>query len=135
MLQDIIAKEKYKLSKIDYFKVIFRDVFEHGLPRFWDEQVLFLLENECQEEFQEKRNDVSNFNQLSAVIKGQDILNVLERDFNLLYKMKQTILSLPPITYFFYYNLGAYIRETLVVSFPTNSIWKRISTFLARWTD
>ena len=52
MLQDTIAKEKYMLSKIDDFKVILRDVFEHDLPNFWDEQGLFLSENEYQEGFQ-----------------------------------------------------------------------------------
>ena len=49
MLQDTTTKEKYMLSKIDDFKVIFRDVFEHNLPSFWDEQGLFLSENEYQE--------------------------------------------------------------------------------------
>ena len=46
MLHDTNAKEKYILSRIDDFKVIFRDVFEHGIPSFWDEQGLFLTENE-----------------------------------------------------------------------------------------
>ena len=105
MLHDTTAKAKYMLSKIDDFRVIFKDVFEHSLPSSWDEHSLFLSENEYQEEFQEIRNDVSNFNQLSTVIKGEDILNVLEKYFNLLYIMKETILSLPPITYFFYSDL------------------------------
>ena len=97
MLQDTIAKSKYMLSRVDDFRVIFRDVFEHGLPNFWDEHGVFLSEDEYQEEFQERRNDVSSFNQLSTMIKGQDILNVLEKDFNLLYIMKESFRSLPPI--------------------------------------
>ena len=69
------------------------------------------------------------------MIKGQDILNVLEKNFNLLYIMKSAVISLPPITYFFYSNLDLDSRETLVVSFHSNSIWQRISTFAARWTE
>ena len=134
MLHDTTTKAKYILSRIDDFRVIFKCVFEHGLPSFGDEQGLFLSENEYQEEFQERRNDVSNFNKLSTVIKGKNILNVLEKDFNLLYIMKQIVLSLPPITYFFYSDLDANSRETLALSFPANSVWERISAFTARWT-
>ena len=129
MLQDTTTKAKYMLSRVDDFKVIFKDVFKNGIPSFRDEQGFFLLENEYQEKFQEKRNDVSIFNQLLAVIKGRDLLNVLERDFNLLYIMKRIVLSLPPISY-----LDADNRETLAISFLANIVWKRISTFTARWT-
>lgn len=49
--------------------------------------------------------------------------------------MKEIVLSLPPITYFFYSDLDTYNRETLVIYFPANSVWQRISTFDARWTE
>ena len=67
------------------------------------------------------------------MIKGKDILNVLEKDFNLSYIMKETVLSIPPITYFFYSYFDA-DKETLAVSFPANSVWQIISTFTNRWT-
>ena len=69
------------------------------------------------------------------MIKGQDIVNILEKDFELLSMMKETVPSLPPITYFFYSDLDTDSRETLVISFPANSVWQRISTFAARWTE
>ena len=50
------------LSKVDDFRSIFRDVFEHGLPNFWDEHGVVLSEDDYQEEFHERRNDVSTFN-------------------------------------------------------------------------
>ena len=59
-------------------------------------------------------------------------MNILEKDFELLSMMKEIVLSLPPITYFFYSDLDTNNRETLVVSFPTNSVWQMISTFAAR---
>ena len=49
--------------------------------------------------------------------------------------MKEIVLSLPPITYFFYSDLDADNRKTLAISFPTNSVWQRISTFAARWIE
>ena len=69
------------------------------------------------------------------MIKGQDIVNILEKDFELLSMMKEIVLSLPPITYFFYSDLDTNSRETLAVSFPANSVWKKISPFVARWTE
>ena len=118
MLQDTTTKSKYMLGRVGDF----RNVYEHGLPNFWDEHGIFLSKNDYQEEFQERRNDTSTFSHLSIMIKGQDILNILEKYFNLLFMMKETILSLPSITHFFYLDLDADNRETLAVSFPANSI-------------
>ena len=83
----------------------------------------------------QRKNDTSTFDHLSTVIKGQGIVNILEKDFELLSMMKETILSLPPITCFFYSDFDTYSRETLVISFPANSVWQRISTFDTRWTE
>ena len=135
MLQNTTAKAKYMLGRVSDFRVIFQNVFELGLPKFWDEQGMFLSEVDYQEDFHQRKNDTSTFNNLSTIIKGQDIVNILEKDFELLSMMKETILSVPPITYFFYSDLDTDTRETLVVTFPTNSIWQRISRFATRWTE
>ena len=44
MLQDATAKTNYMLVRVGDFRIIFRNVFEHGLPNFWDEHGMFLLE-------------------------------------------------------------------------------------------
>ena len=69
------------------------------------------------------------------MIKGQDVVNILENDFELLSMMKETVLPLRPIIYFFYSHLDSDCREALVVSFPTNSVWQRISMFASRWME
>ena len=76
-------------------------------------------------------NDISNIDQLTSKVKGQDIFDILHKDFYLLFMMRQTINGLPPITYSFYSELDAISREMLVVSFPANPTWKRISSFPA----
>ena len=96
---------------------------------------MFLSEVDYQEDFHQRKNDTTTFDHLSAVIKGQDIVNILEKEFELLSIMKETVLSLPPITYFFYSNLDIDNRETLVVSFLSNSICQRVSTFAPNWTE
>ena len=135
ILQNTTAKAKYMLGRVSDFKVIFQNVFEHGLPKFWDEQGILLSEVDYLEDFHQRKNDTSAFDHLSAVIKGQDIVNILEKDFELLSMMKENVMSLPPITYFFYSDLDTNNREALVVSFPANSVWQQISTFASRWTE
>ena len=115
--------------------MIFQAIFEHSLPNFWDEQGLFLSEEDYMEDFHLKKNDTSTFDHISTVIKGYDIINILEKDFELLSMMKEAIIYLSPITYFFYLDLDSDCRETLVVSFPTNSVWQKISMFAARWME
>ena len=134
MLQNTTGKAKYVLGRVSDFRVIFQNVFEHGLPNFWDEQGMFLSEVNYHEDFHQRKNDTFAFDHLSVVIKGQDIVNILENDSKLLSMMKETVISLPPITYLFYSELDADSRETLFVSFSANSIWQRISTFSSRWT-
>ena len=46
MLQDTTAKAKYMHARVDDFIIIFRNVFENGLPNFWDEHGMFLSEND-----------------------------------------------------------------------------------------
>ena len=135
MLQGTTAKAKFVLSRVSDFRVIFQAIFDHGLTNFWDEQGLFLSEEDYLEDFHLKKNDKSTFDHHSTVIKGNDIINIFEKDFELLSMMKEDVMSLPPITYFFYSDLDSDCRETLVVSFPSNSVWQRISTFIARWME
>jgi hypothetical protein len=135
MLQGTTAKAKFVLCRVSDFKVIFQAIFVHGLPNFWDEQGLFLSKEDYLEDFHLKKNDRSTFDHLSTLIKGHNIVNILEKDFELLCMMKEVILSLRPISYFFYSNLDSDSREILAISFPTNSVWQRISTFAARWME
>ena len=111
------------LGRVSNFRIIFRNVFEHGLPNFLDEYGMCLLEIDYQDDFQQRRNNTYTFDHLLVVIKGQDIVNILEKYFKLLSMMKETILSLPPITYFFYSYLDVDSRETFSISFPSKSVW------------
>ena len=133
LLKDIAVKANYLLRRDDDFKIIFKDIFEQGLPNFWDEQGLFLSNIEYQEQFLEKRNDLFDINQLTSGIKGQDIFDILQNDFNLLFMMRRTINGSPSVTYSFYSELDAINKEMLAVSFPANMNWKMILMFSIKW--
>ena len=98
LLKDMTAKANYLLRRVEDFKIIFKDIFEKGLPNFWDDQGLFIPGNDYQVKILEKRNVISNIDQATSNIKGQDIFDILENDFSLLYMMSQIINGLPPVT-------------------------------------
>ena len=103
------------------------------MPNFWNEQGICIPKNEYQIKLLEKRNDTSAFDQLTINIKGQDIFEVLENFYCLLHPNIKVINGLPPLTYAFSSELNEINREMLVVSFPTNPIWQRVSTFANKW--
>lgn len=45
MLENTTAKAKYMLHRVGDFRIIFINVFEHGLPNFWDEHGMFLFKS------------------------------------------------------------------------------------------
>ena len=42
MMKEIIAKANFMLGRITNFKLLFKDVFRHRLPKFWNKQGLYL---------------------------------------------------------------------------------------------
>ena len=58
-MKNIIAKTNFMLGRIAYFKLLFKDVFRHGLPNFWNGQGLYLIEEEYHIKLSERRNDTS----------------------------------------------------------------------------
>ena len=134
-LKDIATNANYLLRRVDDFKIIFKEIFEQGLPNFLDEEGLFLSEDEYQEKILEKRNDLLGLNQLILGVKGQDISDILQKDFNLLFMMRRTVNGFPSITYSFYFELDAINKEMLVVYFPATPTWKMILMFDRKWTN
>ena len=70
ILNEIAAKANYLLRRVEDFKIIFKEIFGKGLPNFGDEQGLFLSDVQYQEKFLERKNDLSDFNQIISGIKG-----------------------------------------------------------------
>ena len=78
LLKGITSKANYLLRRVDDFKIIFKDVFEQGLLNILDEHGLFLSDIEYIEKLLEKRNGVSDIQQLTLGIKGQDLFYILQ---------------------------------------------------------
>lgn len=133
LVKDMSTKANFLLCRVEYFKIIFKDMFSEGLPNFWNEQGICIPKSEYQLKLLEKMNDTSTIDQLTTNIKGHDIFEVIEKYFCLLHMTRQIIDGLPPLTYVFYSEQDAVSREMLAVSFPANPTWKRVSTFANKW--
>ena len=80
LLKHMTTKANLLLCRVKYFEIIFKDMFGQGIPNFWNEQGIFIPENEYEIKILEKLNDASAIDQLTVNIKGWDIFKVLEKD-------------------------------------------------------
>ena len=133
MVKGIISKANFMFGKVAGFKLLFKDVFQQGLPNFWNEQGLSLSEDEYHVKLLEKRNDTSKVGHIVANIKGEDTFDVLDKYFYLFHETRKTLFDLPPITYKFHSELDVINREMLAVSFPSTLAWQIISMFANKW--
>ena len=81
---------------------MFKDIFNRGLPNFWDEEGVCTSESDYHLKLQEKRNDITAIDKLDLIIKGPDIFEILDKDFFLFHEIKKLIFGLPPPSYNFY---------------------------------
>ena len=102
------------------FKVLFKDLFELGLPFFWNEEGYVLSDAKLQE----RAKDTSDIDQLPSIIRGKDLHEVLSKDFTILHQLRHLNKGFPPLSYKLYVELDALNRNMLVSNFPTSMIWK-----------
>lgn len=112
---------------------MFRNIFTHGLPNFWDEEGSMIAKNDYLSQWQRKKEDTSSIDQLGPIIKGHHIYEVLAKEFCLFYETRKIISSLPSLSYNLYSYLDVVNRDFLVVAFPASSAWQRISQFANKW--
>ena len=122
MVKEVTTKANFLLGRDEDFKVMFKDIFSHGLPNFCDEQGVCIIENDYHLKLLEEIIDTYAIDKLDLNIKGQHIFEILEKDFFLFHEIRQVIFGLPPPSYNFYSELEVVSREMLATSFPTNSV-------------
>ena len=132
--REVALKENFLKGRTDEFKNMFKNVFNQGLPSFWDEEGTIITENEQLSKLQEKKNDTSSIDKLDPIIKGHDNFEVLDREFFLFYEIKKIIAGLPSPSYNFYSDLDVVNRDLLAAAFLANSVWQRIEQFSNKWT-
>ena len=60
---------------------MFKNVFNQGLPNFWDEEGMMVEENEYLSKLQEKKDDTSSIDRLDPLMKVHHFFEVLDKEF------------------------------------------------------
>ena len=111
---------------------MFKNVFNQGLPSFWDEKGTIISKNDYLFKLQENKNATTLIDNLDPIIKGRDIFEVLDRYFFLFHETRKIVFGLPPPSYNFYSYLYIINRDLLVATFPASSVWQRIAQFASK---
>ena len=84
---------------------------------------------------QERAKDTSDIDQLTSIIRGEDLQNILSKDFTILHQLRNLNKGFPPLSYGFYAELDALYRNMLVSDLPASPIWKQIEAVANKATQ
>jgi hypothetical protein len=97
---------------------------EKGLPECWDKKGnLFSLQN-YQQFFIKSREDTSKFRGITGMLKGQIIVDLLDEDFFLLWKLRNLFVITP--TYERYTEVDISYKKMMTFKYPTKQDWDRL---------
>ena len=123
LAKEVAMKANFLKTRAEQFKNMFRNLFSHRLPNFWDEEGAMITENDYLSQWQQKRDDMSSIDQLDPIIKGHHIYDVLEKEFWRFYETGRIISSLHPPSYNLYSDLDVVNWDLIAVTFPSSSAW------------
>lgn len=71
IIEVVTEKANFLFQRSKYFKVLFEDLFELGLPFLWNEEGDVLSDVAYLTKLQERVKDTSDIDQLSSIIRGK----------------------------------------------------------------
>ena len=86
-------------SCINDFRHAFKELFEDGLPSFWDEEGRLLSQEHYHSLLVQSRMDHSKFDDLVKGLTGKVIMDKLTEDFEILQKFLIVRGGLPTMSY------------------------------------
>ena len=112
----------------DFYKK-FKPLFDKGIPTFWyNNDNLFNIEDYDNLLAQQRVNH-DKFQDMEGTLKGGDILNKLEDDFDILSKLNNIRKSLPPISFSNCMELEVLAWEMQAYNVPSKAEWMEIDNF------
>ena len=84
--------EEMKVEIEDFYKK-FKPLFDKGLPTFWYNNDSLFSKDDYDNLLAQQRVNHDKFRDIEGTLKGEDILNKLENDFNILCQIKQFLQS------------------------------------------
>jgi hypothetical protein len=117
---------KEMVSDVSSFKAIFRDLIILGLPLPWDENGEIHFKQTYVELPKNKINDDMYFNRLTRVFIGEDIMDFLAMDFEIIHQLKGVFRNLHQPSYETYTNLEEIVRNMNKTNYHMGNSWHYI---------
>ena len=121
--------EKEMKEDIQGFYKKFKPLFDKGLPTFWYNNDNLFNKEDYDNLLAQQRVNHDKFQELEGTLKGEDILNKLEDDFDILSQLKYVRISLPPISFSNYVELEVLAQEMQAYNIPSKAQWMEIDKF------
>ena len=105
-------------SQIKYFRANFQNLFDDGLPYFWDDEGWFFSQEQYHSLLVQNRMDHSKFEDLVKGLTWKVIVEKLAEDFEILDRFLIIKKALPAVSYESYVDLEVSIREMTEYNTP-----------------
>ena len=116
-------------SQIKDFRLSFKDLFDDGLPSFWDDKGRLFSQEQCHILLVQNRMDHSKFKDLVKGLTGKVIVEKLTEDFEILDKFLIIKKALHAMSYEAYVDLEVSIREMTKYDTPNAEQWNIMEKF------
>ena len=107
----------------------FKDLFDDGLPSFWDDEGRFFSQEKYHSLLVQNCMDHSKFEDLVKGLTGKVIVEKLIEDFGILDKFLIIKKGLHVVSYEAYMDLEVSIREMTEYDTPNVEQWKVVEKF------
>ena len=114
IIEVVTKKANFLVQRSKDFKTLFEDLFKLGLPFFWNEDGDVLSDVAYLTKLQERAKDTSDIDQLSSILRGEDLQDILSKDFTILHQLRHLNRGFSPLSYGFYVELDALYRNMLI---------------------
>ena len=116
-------------GEIEYFYKKFKPLFDKGLPTFWYNNDNLFNKDDYDNLLTHQRVNHDKFQDMEGTVKGEDILNKLEDDFDILCQLKHIRKSLPPISFSKCVEPEVIAWEMQAYNIPSKAQWMEVDKF------
>ena len=128
-MENVKTMAEEMIEEIQDFYKKFKPLFDKGLPTFWYTNDNLFDKEDYDNLLAQQRVNHDKFQELEGTLKGEDILNKLEDDFDILSQLKYVRISLPPISFSNYVELEVLAQEMQAYNIPSKAQWMEIDKF------
>ena len=99
LMQNVNTREEEMKEEIQYFYKWFKPLFDKDLQTFWYNNDNLIDKEDYDNILAQHRDNHDKFQETEGTLKGEDILNELEDDFDILSQLKYIRRNIPSISF------------------------------------